>query len=153
MQGRCEASESTKSEVSTNQNKEQQDKIRDRLNEQNDSVFYGPPTLEEWIKARKKENERQLHELQESKSKERIYKFGAERFSVSSEDIKFYTVFPDYATLLEFWKYVEPSASNLTYYSYVRDNSDLINVGNQFPYLGGKQKKFPGSNVGCRRTL
>jgi len=35
----------------------------------------------------------------------------------------------------------------------MRDNSDSINVENQFPYLGGKQKKFPGSNVGCRRTL
>ena len=36
----------------------------------------------------------------------------------------------------------------------MRDNSDSINVGNhQFPYLGGKQKKFPRSNVGFRRTL
>ena len=23
----------------------------------------------------------------------------------------------------------------------------------QFPYLGGKQKEFPGSNVGCQRKL
>ena len=75
-------------------------------------------------------NERLLHELQESKSKERIYKFGLERFSSSSEDIKFYTGFPDYPTLIEFWKYVEPSASNLTYYSYVRNNcnSDSISL-------------------------
>ena len=117
MQARYEASESTKAEVSTNQNKEQQDEIRDRPNEQNDSVVYDPPILDEWIEAMKKENERLLHELQESKSKERICKFGLERFSGSSEDIKFYTGFPDYPTLLEFWKCVEPSARNLTYYS------------------------------------
>ena len=154
LQARCEAaSESAKAEVSAHQNKEQQDEIRDRSNEQKDSVVFGPPTLEEQIEAMRKENERLLHELQESKSKEIIYKFGLERFSSSSEDIKFYTGFPDYPTLIEFWKYVEPSASNLTYYSYVRDNSDSINVGNQFPYLGGKQKEFPGSNVGCRRKL
>ena len=48
----------------------------------------------------KKENERLLHELQESKSKERIYKFGVERFSGSSADIKFYTGFPDCPTLI-----------------------------------------------------
>ena len=54
--------------------------------------------------------ERLLNELQETKSKERIYKFGLERFPSS----------------IEFWKYVEPSASNVTYYSYVRDNSDSI---------------------------
>ena len=75
-----------------------------------------------------KENERLLHELQESKSKERIYKFGLERFSSSSEDIKFYAGFPDYPTLIEFWKCVEPSASNLTYYTYVRNNSDSISL-------------------------
>ena len=153
LQARCEASEFAKAEVSTRHNKEQQAEIRDRSNEENDTVVYGPPTLEEWIKVVKKENERLLHELQESKSKERIYKFCLERFSGSSEDIKFYTGFPDYPTLIEFWKYVEPCASNLTYYSYLRDNSDSINLGNQFPYLGGKQKKFAGSNVGCRRTL
>jgi len=138
LQARCEASESAKSEVSTHQNKEQQDEIRDRSNEQNDSVVYGPPTLEEWIEAMKKENERLVW---------------SGKISGSSEVIKFYTGFPDYPTLIEFEKYVEPSASNLTYYSYMRDNSDSINVENQFPYLGGKQKKFPGSNVGCRRTL
>ena len=90
LQTRCEAaSESAKAEASTHQNKEQQNEIRDRSNEQNDSVVFGPPTLEERIGAMKKENERLLHELQESKSKERIYKFGLERFSSSSEDIKF----------------------------------------------------------------
>ena len=74
MQARCEAaSESAKAEVSIHQNKEQQDKIRDRSNEQNDSLVFGPPTFEEWIEAMKKENERLLLELQESKSKERIF--------------------------------------------------------------------------------
>ena len=62
--------------MSTHQNKEQLDEIRDLLNEQNDSVGFGPPTLEERIEAMKKENERLLQELQESKSKERMYKFG-----------------------------------------------------------------------------
>ena len=39
LQARCEAaSESAKAEVSTHQNKEQQDEIRDRSKEQNDSV-------------------------------------------------------------------------------------------------------------------
>ena len=91
---RCEAaSESAKAEVRNHQNKEQQDEIRDHSNEQNDSVVFGPPTLEERIEAMKKETERLLHELQESKSKERIYKFRLERVSRSSEDIKFYTGF------------------------------------------------------------
>ena len=53
-----------------------------------------------WIQAMNKENESLLHELQESKSKERIYKFSLERFSRSSKDIKFYTGFPDYLTLV-----------------------------------------------------
>ena len=65
----------------THQNKEQQNEIRDRSNEQNDSIVFGPPTLEERIEVMKRENERLLHELQESKSKERIYKCGLERFS------------------------------------------------------------------------
>ena len=150
LKTRCEASESAKVEVNNNHNKQHQE---DRMSERNDSAVYGPPTLQEWVEEIKKENERLLHELQESKTKERIYKFGLERFSGSSEDIKFYTGFPDYQTLIEFWKYVEPSASNLTYFSYVRDNTDSINLDNHFPYLGGEQKKFPGSNVGCRRTL
>ena len=73
LQARCKAaSESTKAEVSTHQNKEQQNKIRDRSNEQNDSLVFGPPTLEERIEAMKRKNERLLNELQESKNKERI---------------------------------------------------------------------------------
>ena len=33
--------------------------------------------------------------------------------------------FSDYETLLEFCKYIEPSASNLTYYSSVRDTTQM----------------------------
>ena len=84
--------------MSTHQNKEQQVEIRNRSNKQNDSVVFGPPTLEERIEAMEKGNKSLLHELQESKSKERIYKFSLERFSRSSEDIKFYTAFSDYPT-------------------------------------------------------
>ena len=84
--------------MSTHQNKEQQDEIRDRSNEQNDSVVFGSPTLEERIEAMEEENESLLHELQESKSKERIYKLSLEGFSRSSEDIKFYTGFSVYPT-------------------------------------------------------
>ena len=62
--------------MNTHQNKGQLDEIRDLLNEQNGSIGFGPPTLEERIEAMKKENERLLRELQESKSKERICKFG-----------------------------------------------------------------------------
>ena len=114
LQARCEAaSRSAKAEVSTHQNKEREDNIRDCSNEQNDSVVFDPPRLEEQIEAMKNENERLLHELQESKRKERIYKLGLERFSSSSKDIKFYTGFPDYPTLIEFWKYVVSSASNI----------------------------------------
>ena len=71
LKARCEASESAKAEVNTHRNKHHQEEIRDRMNEKNDFVVYGPPTLEEWIEGMKKENERLLHELQESKSKER----------------------------------------------------------------------------------
>ena len=64
LQARCQAaSESAKAEVSTHQNKEQHDKIRDRSNEQNDSVVFGPPTLEERIEAMEKENKSLLHEF------------------------------------------------------------------------------------------
>ena len=105
------------------------------MNEQKDCV-------EEWIEEMK-ENERLLHELQESKSKERIHKFCLERFSGSSEDIKFYTGFPDYPRLIEFWKYVEPSSCNLTYFSYVHDNSDSINLLIILPVLKENKNSFP----------
>ena len=150
LKSRWKVTEVAKAEVNTHQNKQQEIEIMD---ETNNSVVLGPPTLDEWIEEMKRKNGRLLHELQESKRKERIYKFGLERFSGCSQDIKFYTGFPDYATLLEFWKYVEPSASNLTYYSYVHDNSNSISLEEKFPYLAGKQKQFPGSNVGCSRKL
>ena len=146
---RRETSEVTiKAEVNT-----QQETQQEQMQNDSRSVVFRPPTLEEWMEEMKKENERLHHELQESKSRERIYKFGIERFSGSNEDIKFYTGFPDYPTLIEFWKYVEPSASNLTYFSYVRDNTNAINFKDEFPYLVGKEKKFPGSNVGSSRKL
>ena len=50
LQARCQAaSESAKAQVSTHQNKEQQDEITDHSNAQNDSVVFGPPTLDERI--------------------------------------------------------------------------------------------------------
>ena len=64
-----------------------------------------------------------LQELQECKAKERISKFGLERFSSSNEDIQIYTGFPDYVALSEFWKYVEPNSPKLTYFSFVRDKN------------------------------
>ena len=94
-----------------------------------------------------------LQELQEFNAKERISKFGLERFSSSNEDIKFYTGFPDYVILSEFWKYVEPNAPKLTYFSFVRDNIDSINFADNFPFMTGKEKRFPGRNVGCARSL
>ena len=51
--------------------------------------------------------------------------FGLERFSKSPDDIHFYTGFPEYETLLEFWKYIELSASNLSYYSSARDTTQM----------------------------
>ena len=59
----------------------------------------------------------------------------------SSEDPKFYTGFLDYPIVIKFWKYVEPSASNLTYFSYVHDNCDSIN----FPILEVNKRSFPGA--------
>ena len=91
--------------------------------------------------------------MQELKAKERISKFGLERFSSSNGDIKFYTGFPDYVTLSEFWEYVEPNAPKLTYFSFVRDNTDSINFEDKFPFITGKEKRFPGRNVGCARSL
>ena len=115
--------------------------------------MFGPTTLDKWIEEIKMEHGRLLQGLQEFKAKERISKFGLERFSSSDEDIKFYTGFPDYVTLLEFWKYVEPNASKLTYFSFVRDNTDSINFEDKFPFIAGKEKRFPGRNVGCVRSL
>ena len=128
LQARCEISESAKSEVNTHQNKEQQNEIRDRSNKMIPSFTV---------------HERLLHELQESKSKERIDKFSLQRFSGSSEDIKFYTGFPDYATLIEFWKYIESSASNLTFYCYMRDKVIRSTQKINFPTWEVNKRGFP----------
>ena len=50
------------------------------------------------------------------------------------DDIHFYTGFPDYETLIAFWNYIEPSASHLTYYSSVRDATQ-VNTDDVFPFL------------------
>ena len=99
-------------------------------------------TLTEEIKMEEivMENGRLFQELQELNAKERISKFGLERFSSSNEERKFYTGFPDYVTLSEFWNYVEPNAPKLTYFSFVRDNTDSINFGDKFPLIAGKEK-------------
>ena len=86
------------------------------------------------------ENGRLLQELQELNAKKRISKFGLERFSSSNEERQFYTGFPDYVTLSEFWKYVEPNAPKLTYFSFVCDNTDSINFEYKFPLMAGKEK-------------
>ena len=147
---RCEKSEGITRAESAHENKEQKG-IAEAF--RNDYVVFGPTTLDKWIDEIKMEHGRLLQELQEFKAKERISKFGLERFSGSDEDIKFYTGFPDYVTLLEFWIYVEPNASKLTYFSFVRDNTDSINFEDKFPFMAGKEKSFPGRNVGCARSL
>lgn len=115
-------------------------------------ICFGPPTLEEFINEMREEAEQLKRELAVAKEKEFISKFALERFSGSSEDINFYTGFPDYETLIEFWKYIEPNSSRLTYYSYVRNSTD-VNPDNVFPYLDLTEKKFPNSNVGAKRSL
>ena len=107
--------------------------------------FIGPPTLEEFAEAKSLE-------VPKAREKEYVFMFGLERFSKSPDDIHFYTGFPDYETLLEFWKYIEPSASNLTYYSSVRDTTQM-NADDIFPYLNTPGKKLPGRNVGAQRNL
>lgn len=72
LKSRWKATEVTRAEANTHHNKQQEIEIMD---ETNDSVVFGPPMLDEWLEEMKKENERLLHELQESKSKDRIYKF------------------------------------------------------------------------------
>ncbi|CAB4037260.1 Craniofacial development 2, partial [Paramuricea clavata] len=109
-------------------------------------VVFGPRTLEEFINEKKEEAEQLKAELARAKEKEYIFTFGLERFSGSNEDINFYTGFPDYQTLIEFWKYIEPNSSRLTYYSYLKNSTDA-NFNNAFPYLNLTEKKFPGSSV------
>ena len=115
-------------------------------------VVFGPRTLKEFINEKKEEAEQLKAELARAKEKEYIFTFGLERFSGSNEDINFYTGFPDYQTLIEFWKYIEPNSSRLTYYSYLKNSTD-VNFNNAFPYLNLTEKKFPGSSVGAQRSL
>ncbi|XP_068723262.1 uncharacterized protein [Montipora capricornis] len=147
---RCEKSDGITRAESAHENIEQKG-IAEAF--RNDFVVFGPTTLNKWIDEIKMEHGRLLQELQEFKAKERISKFGLERFSSSDEDINFFTGFPDYVTLLEFWKYVEPNASKLTFFSFVRDNTDSINFEDKFLFMAGKEKSFPGRNVGCARSL
>lgn len=81
------------------------------------SVFPWTKVDEESLWRISVKNERLLHELQESKSKERIYKFGLEWFSGSSRHPNIFGCL-DYPSLIEFWKSVECGACNLTYFSY-----------------------------------
>ena len=104
--------------------------------------FIGPPTLEEFAEARSLEVEPLKSELLKAREKEYVFMFGLERFAKSPDDIHFYTGFPDYETVLEFWKYIESSASNLTYYSSVRDTTQM-NADDVFPYLNTPGKKIP----------
>ena len=82
--------------MSTHQNKEQQDEIRDRSTEQNDSVVFGPPTLEERIEAMEKGNKSLLHELQESKARREftslVWKDFQEVAKISSFILDFLTI-------------------------------------------------------------
>lgn len=120
----------------------------------NKLAYFGPRTLEEFISETKEDSENMKVELARAKEKEHIFKFGLERFSGSRDDINFYTGFPDYDTLIEFWKYIEPNASRLTYYSYVRETTE-VNLENKFPYLNATTRKFDSSirRVGAQRSL
>ena len=69
-------------------------------------ICFGPPTLEEFINETREEAEQLKSELAVAKKKEFISKFALDRFPDSSEDINFYTGFPDYETLIEFWRYI-----------------------------------------------
>ena len=46
---------------------------------------------------------------------------------------------------------MEPNSSRLTYYSYVRNSTD-VNPNNVFSYLDLTEKKFPNSSVGAKRS-
>ena len=118
----------------------------------NNGVIFGPVTLEEYAKAMSDELNDLKKELSQAKETEYIFRFGLERFSNSPADIKFYTGIADYETIKEFWKYIEPNASRLTYYSYVRKTTE-IDLEEEFPFLNVSEKVFPDSSVGARRKL
>ena len=115
-------------------------------------VYFGPHTVEELAREKSETADWLEEELARAKQREYIFMFGLERFSSSPTDINFYTGFPDYQTLMEFWKYVGPNASRLTYHSYVRDTMQ-VDMDDVFPYLNGTERKFPSSSVGAQRSL
>ena len=119
---------------------------------QDSDNFIGPPTIEQFAEAKCSEVEILKKELSKAREKEYVFTFGLERFSKNPDDIHFYTGFPDYETLIAFWNYIEPSASHLTYYSTVRDATQ-VNADDVFPFLNTPGKKFPGRNVGAQRSL
>ena len=47
---------------------------------------------------------------------------------------------------------MEPNSSRLTYYSYVRNSTD-VNPDNVLPYLDLTEKKFPNNSVGAKHSL
>ena len=49
-------------------------------------------------------------------------KFGLQRFAGSDEDIRFYTGFPNYSTLITFYEFLLPAANLLNYWG--SDNAD-----------------------------
>ena len=67
-----------------------------------------------------------------------ISRFALERFSNSSEDIVFYTGFPDYKTLTIFWEKIMPCASNLTRWNYARRKTG-DKLSDTFPHLSNLQ--------------
>lgn len=113
---------------------------------------FGPLTLDDYVKQQQQELEQLRSELTRAKEREALSKFGLDRFLGSKEDINFYTGFPDSQTLLELWKYIESDASDLTYYSYVRDTTEPSSE-DTFPFLNKMSRKYPGSNVGGKRIL
>ena len=67
-------------------------------------ICFGSPMLEEFINEVREEAEQLKRELAVVKKNKFISKFALDRFSGSSEDINFYTGFPDYEMLIEFWR-------------------------------------------------
>ena len=77
---RCEKSEGITRAESAHEYKDQKEITEDF---EKDYVVFGPPTLDKWVEEIKIENGRLLQEVHEFNAKERISKFGLERFSSS----------------------------------------------------------------------
>ena len=83
---------------------------------------------------------RQLNlEVQNLKEKVSVSRFALERFSSNSDDIYFYTGFPDYECLLIFWEKIQPVASNLTRWESVRRKT-TVSSNVKFPYCSNIAK-------------